>query len=320
MNKPIEWTSHLPALALLGAMLGVLWLGSPWPEPVANGFDAQGRAVTSNWPPAMLGGAVVLWLVWFAVEGLWQGLERKRRVFNPLALVDEGVVGWMLVRLADAGATGEMAAGAGVAARLAVVFAVGAAAVLEVRRLRKPVAEEQPRAAEDAAALSDELSEIRRSGRRWSYWSVQQPPHRLLFGALGVSFVAGGIAIAGGPAFARLLLLVAGALVLMVCTGGLRTVVTPGRLVLRAGHFGPRLVRVDTSDIVAVAVPDFDPVRDFGGWGIKRGISGPLVGVWAFNLADAGVLIETRAGKRYLIGTDEPERFAAALNAARGKT
>jgi len=63
--------------------------------------------------------------------------------------------------------------------------------------------------------------------------------------------------------------------------------------------------------------PDFDPVRDFGGWRIKRGLMGDFAGVWAFNLAGTGVLVRTRQGKRYLIGTDHPERLAATLNAAR---
>ena len=63
----------------------------------------------------------------------------------------------------------------------------------------------------------------------------------------------------------------------------------------------------------------FDPFRDFWGWGIRRGMSGPLAGVWAFVLGDTGVLVETRTGRRYLIGADEPARLAAALDAARRK-
>ena len=106
-------------------------------------------------------------------------------------------------------------------------------------------------------------------------------------------------------------------LTLAVCSGGLRTVVTPRRLVLRAGRFGPPLLRLATSDIAEVAVPDFDPVRDFGGWGIKRGLVGPFARAWAFNFGGSGVLVRTRRGRRYLIGTDQPDRLAAALNAAR---
>jgi hypothetical protein len=116
----------------------------------------------------------------------------------------------------------------------------------------------------------------------------------------------------------RLLLLAAGLLVLAVCSGGFRTVVTPRQLVLRAGHFGPPLLRLAMTEISEVAVPEFDSLRDFGGWGIRRGLFGDFAGVWAFNLASSGVLVRTSRGKRYLIGTDQPERLAAALNAARG--
>ena len=72
------------------------------------------------------------------------------------------------------------------------------------------------------------------------------------------------------------------------------------------------------TEIAEVAVPAFDPLRDFGGWGVRRGLFGDFAGVWAFNLANSGVLVRTSKGKRYLIGTDQPERLAAALNAARG--
>ena len=105
---------------------------------------------------------------------------------------------------------------------------------------------------------------------------------------------------------------------LAVCAGGLRAVVTPRRLVLRAGYLGLPLLRLTTTEIVDVSVPAFDPLRDFGGWGVRRGLCGELAGVWAFNLAGAGVLVRTRKGRRYLIGSDRPEPLAAALNVARG--
>jgi hypothetical protein len=319
MNKPVPWKDHLPGLVLLLAVAGVLWLGSPWPEPVADGWDAGGRAIHWQWTPANLGVAVTIWLAWFAMDGVWAIVERTRRAFNPLSLVDEGILGWMLVRIAGRAAAAGAAPGLRVGAWVLAVLAFGAAVVLEVRRLGESE-EESPRgAAEDTTALTRDIEHARTSGGRWSYWSVQKAPHRLLFGALGVSFLAGAALLGDGPVLARALLLLAGAAVLLVCVGGLRTVVTPRRLVLRAGGFGPALLRVDTRDIVAVGVPEFDPMGDFGGIGIKRGLRGPLAGVWAFNLAGAGVLVETRAGKRYLIGADDPGRLAAALDAARGK-
>ena len=323
MNQPVAWRNHLPGLVLIVAVLGVLWLGSPWPEPVADGFDAQGRPIHWRWAPANLGVAVTIWLVWFGLDLSWGIVERARRIFNPLSLVDEAFIGWMLVRLAGAAVAGGATSSLRVAAWVLAALALCAAVALEVRRVRAPAPEAReapPRGAEETAELSSELATMRTTGQRWSYWSVQRPPHPALFGTLGAAFLVASVAMPDQNPFARLLLLAGGGVVLLVCTGGLRTVVTPERLLLRASRFGPRLLRLDTKDIVRVAVPRFDPVRDFWGWGIRRGMSGPLAGVWAFNLAGSGVLVETKSGRRYLIGADDPERLAAALDAARART
>lgn len=251
-----------------------------------------------------------------------QTVERTRRIFNPLSLLDEAFIGWMLVRLAGAAVAGGATSSLRVAAWLLAALALSAAVALELRRVRAPAqeAQEAPRVAEGTSELSSELATMRASGQRWSYWSVQRPPHPALFGTLGAAFLVGSVAMPDQGPFARLLLLAGGGVVLLVCAGGLRTVVTPERLLLRASRFGPRLLRLDTKDIVRVAVPRFDPVRDFWGWGIRRGVSGPLAGAWSFNLAGSGVLVETKSGKRYLIGADDPERLAAALDAARSTT
>ena len=317
MNKPVRWTTHLPALALILVMLGVLWLGWPWPEPLADGFDAQGRPVHWKWAPAVPGAALTFWLVWFVFDGLWELFERNRKVFNPLSLLDEGLIAWMLVRVADFGVAHGMPPAIRVASWAAGGIALAAAVALELRRVTASSPEPDARTAEDATDLANDLSALRAPGQRWSYWSVQKVPHRLLLGTLGAFFILGAVAIPDGPLLARLLLLAGGLLVLVVCSGGLHTVVTPRRLVVRAGHFGPPLLRIATSEIAEVAVPEFDPVRDFGGWGVRRGFMGDFAGVWAFNFAGSGVLVRTRRGKRYLIGTDHPERLAAALNAAR---
>ena len=184
--------------------------------------------------------------------------------------------------------------------------------------MRAPSPEPVERTAEDVTELSGDLSTLHAPGQRWSYWSAQKTPHRLLFAILAAVFVLGALAIPDAPFWARLLLLVGGVLTLTVCVGGFRTVVTPQRLELRTGLLGLPVLRLAASEIAEVSVPDFDPVRDFGGWGIKRGFVGPFAGVWAFNLAASGVLVRTRQGKRYLIGSDQPDRLAAALNAARG--
>jgi len=317
MNISVRWTNHLPALALLLALFGLLWLGWPWPDPVPDGFDAQGRPIHWRWAPASLGAALTLWLVSFALDGIWDGFERRRRLFNPLSLADEGLIAWILARVAAFGVANGMAPAVRVAAWVTGCLAFGAAVALELRRVTAPAPEPDPRTAEDTRELASDLSALQALGQSWSYWSVQKMPHRLLFGILGTSFTLGAFAIPDAPLWARAALLVGGLLTLAVCSGGLRTVVTPRRLVLRAGYLGLPLLRLATSEIAEVAVPDFDPMRHFGGWGIRRGFFGDFAGVWAFNFASSGVLVRTRQGKRYLIGTDEPDRLAAALNAVR---
>jgi hypothetical protein len=318
MNKPVKWTTHLPALALILAMLGILWLGWPWPEPVADGFDAQGGPVHWKWAPATIGAAVMLWLVFFVFDLVWGLVEGGGKRFNPLSLVDEGLIAWMLVRVAYAGVANGLSPALSAWSWATGCIALAAAVALELHRVTAPSQEPDARTAEDVTELASDLSAVQAPGHRWSYWSVQQLPHRVLFGTLGAFCILGTVAIPDEPLLVRLPLLAGGLLALIVCSGGLRTVVTPRRLVLRVGRFGPPLLRLATSEIDEVDVPDFDPVRDFGGWGIRYGLIGDFAGVWAFNFAGSGVLVRTRQGKRYLIGTDHPERLAAALNAARG--
>jgi len=314
----VRLRNHAPALALMLIIGAVVWLGWPWPDPVADGFDVQGRPVHWTWPPTVVFPAAILLLVSAGVDGGWQAMERGRKRFNPLSLFDEAMIAWMLVHLAGRGEANGMPPAVRVWAWAAGAIALAAAFLLErYRPAAVPAPTRKPQNVQDMASFVSDLSAAQAAHQRWSYWSVQRPPHQVLFGILGASFVIGGIAIPGGPFVMRLLLLVAGMVVLAVCRGGLRTVVTPSRLVLRAGRLGPSLLRLPMSEIAEVAVPEFDPMRDFGGWGIKRGPWGQFGGVWAFNLASSGVLVRTSNGKRYLIGTDEPERLAAALSIAR---
>jgi hypothetical protein len=51
------------------------------------------------------------------------------------------------------------------------------------------------------------------------------------------------------------------------------------------------------------------------GWGIHLTLRG-----WLYNVSGRGaVLVTMRNGKRFLLGSDEPDRLAAAINVARGR-
>jgi hypothetical protein len=73
-----------------------------------------------------------------------------------------------------------------------------------------------------------------------------------------------------------------------------------------------RLVRLNRADLQSVHVENFNPLADFGGWGIRY-----ARGTWGYIFrGHRGVRVETRKGKRYLISSDEPEKLAAALQTA----
>jgi hypothetical protein len=59
-------------------------------------------------------------------------------------------------------------------------------------------------------------------------------------------------------------------------------------------------------------VKDYRPIRDYGGWGIKRGPKGK-----AYNVSGSrGVHLELSDGRRLLIGSQKPEAMAAAMQLA----
>ena len=315
MNEPVHWKTRLPALALVLMLVGVLALGWPWTW-IADGFDAHGRAIHWRWSPGALGAAITVWLVFFAFDGMWGLVEGGRKRFNPLSLLDEGLIAFMLVRVADAGVAKGMSPAVRAGTWAAGGLALAAAVALELRRVAAPSPEPDPRTAEDVTDLASDLATLQAPGHRWSYWSVQRPPHAWLLASLGAIFMIGAVAIPEGPVALRVSFLAAGLLCLAVYSGGFYTVVTPRRLMLRAGRFGPPLLRLATTEMVEVAVRAVSP-RDFLGWGLGLGFRGDSAGVLAFNLGRSGVLVRTSKGRRYLIGTDQPERLATALNAAR---
>jgi hypothetical protein len=107
-----------------------------------------------------------------------------------------------------------------------------------------------------------------------------------------------------------------GFLVAAAMFGGLRVSVTSDRLVVQLGVFGLPLVRIPLADIQHMEVVEFRPLRDFGGWGIRYSLRLKAMGY--FLRGRRGVMIHTKAGKRRLVGSDDPLRLAAALAGAGG--
>jgi len=57
----------------------------------------------------------------------------------------------------------------------------------------------------------------------------------------------------------------------------------------------------------------YRPIRDYGGWGIRRGLTG-----WAYNVSgNRGVLLKFFGGTDVLIGSQRPEELAAVIEERR---
>jgi hypothetical protein len=92
--------------------------------------------------------------------------------------------------------------------------------------------------------------------------------------------------------------------------GGFRTMVTRDAVTVRMGLLGIRLLRLKREDIASAELHHFAPLKDFGGYGIRFNKEMKAY----FLKGDRGVKITTRAGKKFLIGSDKPERLATVVN------
>ena len=82
-------------------------------------------------------------------------------------------------------------------------------------------------------------------------------------------------------------------------------------MVVRFGDFGwPRWV-FPVAEISNARAVQFRPLRDFGGWGIRRGRDAYCLN----QRGDRGVRFAF-IGRDYVVGSDDPERLLAALRTA----
>ncbi len=100
---------------------------------------------------------------------------------------------------------------------------------------------------------------------------------------------------------------------LFVIAARLQVSVTETELIVRWFPLWTR--RIALADIARCEPRTYRPLRDYGGWGIRYG--GPARG-WAYTLSGRrGLFVELRDGGHVLIGSERPERLAAALASTR---
>jgi hypothetical protein len=317
------WT-HAAAVAILVWIVVRFLLLGPLPDrvPVHFGFEGEANRFGSPWeiwlfavliPLAMVLGSVVLDEVWARQE------DRKR--WNLFALIDEVFVGFLLTitigyfdTLQRGDTRLEIPWTLGISLAVAAVVL---AAVLEWLRPHRPFPGRihRPEADQVQAELRQRIS----AGDHWAYWQIQNPlyvtclalfvPVALVWATVVIVQTEGMPTMLRWTSAGATLL---GALVTAACYGGLRVMVTANRVRVKLGVLGIPLLWLDCGNLEEAKAQDFSPLRDFGGWGIRLGRLG-----WGFFFRGTrGVHITTKKGRRFLVGSDNPEALATAIRAA----
>jgi hypothetical protein len=80
-------------------------------------------------------------------------------------------------------------------------------------------------------------------------------------------------------------------------------------------HYYPlRKRRIPLADITACEVRRYQPILEFGGWGIRLGKSG-----WAYTVSGReGVQLTFRAGRGLLVGSQRATELAAVIRRGMG--
>jgi hypothetical protein len=66
---------------------------------------------------------------------------------------------------------------------------------------------------------------------------------------------------------------------------------------------------IPLDDVQRAHATEYSPLTDYGGWGVRLSWKG-----WAFNTGGAeGVLVETKGGKRIMIGSRRAKELEAAI-------
>jgi len=261
---------------------------------------------------------------------IWARQETKKS-FNWVALMDEAIVGilavttihWLdVIQQQQAVWTTPWAAIAAV-----VTGVILAGAVLE--RLRPFCPYPHIVRAEDAGDLAEAVADNIRNRQAWAYLETQNP--------LYVSIISLVLAVGMTALFLPLLWdtvswltvipIVSSVSIGVLLYGGLRVQAARRQLVVCLGIMGLRLLRIPFDEIASAEVQTFNPLREFGGWGLRFGrpqwalSGGKRRGVWAFYFRGTqGVKVVRNDGRIYLIGSDHPERLCVVIRTAASMT
>lgn len=102
-----------------------------------------------------------------------------------------------------------------------------------------------------------------------------------------------------------------GALVAIIFSGSLITEVRSDGFYYRFSPFVNRLKRIPIEQIASTEAKKFNPILNYGGWGIRRSLFRRTT---VYNISgNKGVLITLKTGRRFMFGTQRLDEMRKAL-------
>ncbi len=257
------------------------------------------------------------------IDELWARQEKKK-AFNWLCWLDGFVVGWMAGTAIDYLRFLQSSASAYTLHRFLIGGIAGGALLLslslEIIRPYRPYAWKP--VTHDTPFSEGELARQIKENAAFLYWDSQSPFWVTLLAVLlplvFIGVAAGVWASAGWGAFTLVFFGLSALITIGMVAfayGGQRILVTRQELDVRWGSAGIKVLHLNTANITDTALMEFAPFRDFGGYGIRYG-----KGMKAyFFRGNRGIVLTTMNGKKYLVGSDHPERLLNILQMVRGR-
>lgn len=172
--------------------------------------------------------------------------------------------------------------------------------LLESRRTFPEGANEQPQPESAAAVAAASTATPVHFHEHLNPWWMNG---MLFFTMLGIVSVA----LFLPPAAPVLWLLILPTAIMAPFLGGFHLSLDEQRLAVHIGWLRIRCLRVPVTTMRAVSVLAINPIREYGGWGIRYSLKRG----WGFILGNRGVCITKARGRAIVISSERPEELAA---------
>jgi hypothetical protein len=114
--------------------------------------------------------------------------------------------------------------------------------------------------------------------------------------------------------FPMLLVIIISAIVpFLLLIGSLTVELRPDSISFRLPPFALRWRSISKDDIAKIYIRKYEPVGEFGGWGVRWGMSGGRKDRCYSTRGNMGIQIELKDGNKILIGTQKPNEWQSII-------